>query len=682
MRTARPVRYRGVIIGKPFYCRRMQWRRRIRPRAVQWASHREGASDLRQSVSPVVEQASNRLRLRSGWDILLLSPGVSALIRKSISTPIQSLLHRVNGGSMNRFEKKFPRFCIPLLAALSLACGIDRPLAQSTSNNPANPPLIYADQGWSSADRDAFYTTSQGSRMMPYAWYNALRRLDVDELFGADQLQRYGYLRSGRSASNLPVGFVIDDRTTPNELGMTCAACHTGQLEYQKDGVTHQLRIDGAPANADFQLFLTDLTAAARATSTDPQRFDTFAKAVLGANYSTAKATALKKQFGAWVAQFGEFMDESLPAASPWGPGRLDAFNMIFNRVAVRGLNLPKNFAIADAPVSYPFLWNASMQDRTQWTGSVANGRFVHALARNTGEVFGVFGTFSPKPRIPLIRPFPRYDDNSADFAGLQTLEEKIATLKPPPWPREMFSIDDALATRGKPLFETNCSGCHGETPSNLVRGAWATSVQVVGTDEKTAKNAIERTVDPGILLGELLPKPPGARLRNPSHATDLLAKSVVGSLVAGMKNGESGIQRAFRQDLAKLGRSNNLVERAKFLNENLIDLFRVPSNVPAYESRVLHGIWATAPYLHNGSVPNLWELLTPPEKRNPTFMVGSRLFDPKNVGYATDESPFKSGKFVTDPGNANGNGNGGHEFGTKLSDDDRWALIEYLKTL
>jgi hypothetical protein len=591
---------------------------------------------------------------------------------------------------MNRFEKKFIRPCIPMLAALSLAVlflgfRIERPLAQSSSNNPANPALIYADQGWSAADRNAFYLTSQGSRMMPYDWYKALRRLDIDEPFGADQLQRYGYLRSDRPNASLPVGFVIDDRSTPNELGMTCAACHTGQLEYQKDGVTRRLRIDGAPANADFQSFLTDLTAASRATLTAPERFDVFAKAVLGSNFSTSRAAALNKKFGAWVAQFGEFMDKSLPASSPWGPGRLDAFNMIFNRVAVRGLKLPQNFAIADSPVSYPFLWNASRQDHTQWTGSVANGLYIHALARNTGEVFGVFGEFSPiRPIRPIgtLPPVILYDDNSADFAGLQTLEEKIAALKPPQWPREMFPIDDALAARGKPLFESNCGGCHGEQKSSLVPGAWVTSVQAVGTDEKMARNAIERNVDPGILRGALLPKPPGAQLPDPAHASDVLANSVVGSLVAAMKNGESGIQRAFRRDLATLGRSNNLVERAKFLNENVIDLFRVPSNVPAYESRVLHGIWATAPYLHNGSVPNLWQLLTPPKDRQPHFMIGSRMFDPKNVGYATDQSPFKNGNFAADPANANGNGNGGHDFGTKLGDDDRWALIEYLKTL
>jgi processive rubber oxygenase RoxA-like protein len=590
---------------------------------------------------------------------------------------------------MNRSEQKLTRLFIPMLAALFLACGIDQLRAQPTTNNSTNPQLSYADQGWSAADRDAFYLTSQGSRMMPHEWYKALRRLDVDAPFGADQLQRYGYLPDVRPNSNLPIGFVIDDRSTPNQLGMTCAACHTGQLEYRKDGAIRQLRIDGAPANADFQLFLTDLAAAARATSTDPKRYDTFAKAVLGSNHSTAEAAALKTKFDAWVAQFGEFMDKSLPASSPWGPGRLDAFNMIFNRVAVRGLGLPQNFAIADAPTSYPFLWNASRQDHTQWPGNVANGLYVHALARNGGEVFGVFGVFSPKLLVPPIGTLPPvviYDDNSADFAGLQTLEEKIASLKPPPWPRDVFPIDDALAARGKPLFEANCGGCHAEKKSDLVPGAWATSVQAVGTDPKMAKNAAGRTVDSGLLNGALLPKPPGAQLTNPAHATDVLANSVVGSLIAGTLKGESGIQRAFLLDLAREGLNPqiDLIEKAKFLKDNLDDLFRVPSTFPegAYESRVLYGIWATAPYLHNGSVPSLWELLTPPKDRKPSFMFGSRLFDPRNVGYATDQSPFKNGSFVADPANANGNGNGGHDFGTTLSEDDRWALIEYLKTL
>jgi hypothetical protein len=110
--------------------------------------------------------------------------------------------------------------------------------------------------------------------------------------------------------------------------------------------------------------------------------------------------------------------------------------------------------------------------------------------------------------------------------------------------------------------------------------------------------------------------------------------------------------------------------------------MFKVPGPRDAYESRVLHGIWATAPYLHNGSVPNLWELLTPPEQRKPFFMVGSKKYDPTNVGYAADASPFKDGRRVVGPGADPGNSNSGHDFGTKLSDDEKWQLIEYLKQL
>ena len=60
--------------------------------------------------------------------------------------------------------------------------------------------------------------------------------------------------------------------------------------------------------------------------------------------------------------------------------------------------------------------------------------------------------------------------------------------------------------------------------------------------------------------------------------------------------------------------------------------------------------------------------------------MVGSRLFDPKNVGYSTESSPFKTGNFVVGP--SNGNSNGGHKFGTDLSDDEKWQIIEYMKQM
>ena len=570
--------------------------------------------------------------------------------------------------------------------------------AQPAGATPASPALQYAKQGWTSDDRQTFYTTSQGSHMMPYLWYKALRRLDADEPFGGDQLQRYGYLPNDKSEKNpegLPVGFVIDGGATSGFVGMTCAACHTADIEYQKDGTTQQLRIDGAPATANFQLFLTELTAAAKATMDDANRFQQFARAVLGSRFSTARANALKSEFGDWVKQFAGFMEKSLPA-SPWGPGRLDAFGMIFNRVAARDLGIDANFRVADAPVSYPFLWNASRQDKTQWNGGVPNGLFIHALARNTGEVFGVFADFSPK-KLP-VTPLIDYSKNSVKFAGLQQLEEKIAVLKPPPWP---FELKQDLVDRGRVKFAEKCGGCHEE--KILPRGTWLTPVNAVGTDPKMFNNA-ERSSQSGLLAGALSPNPPGSRLADPALTSNILATTVIGALIneafpfpPRLPNLNSGVWQAIKKDMSDLlpdsqNRPLTLLLLNRSARENLkthvedrlANMFRppAPGGPPAYESRVLKGIWATAPYLHNGSVPNLWELLLPASQRSASFMVGSKMYDPVNVGYVTDRSPFKEGKLVVGAGAEAGNSNAGHEFGVDLSEDDRWALIEYSKQL
>lgn len=94
------------------------------------------------------------------------------------------------------------------------------------------------------------------------------------------------------------------------------------------------------------------------------------------------------------------------------------------------------------------------------------------------------------------------------------------------------------------------------------------------------------------------------------------------------------------------------------------------------YKARPLNGIWATAPFLHNGSVPNLAELLTAPDERRSFFFVGEREYDPVHVGLESDAGPFRFD--TTLPGNSNA----GHAFGSRLSPPDKEALIEYLKSL
>ena len=99
------------------------------------------------------------------------------------------------------------------------------------------------------------------------------------------------------------------------------------------------------------------------------------------------------------------------------------------------------------------------------------------------------------------------------------------------------------------------------------------------------------------------------------------------------------------------------------------------------YMAQALDGLWARAPYLHNGSVPNLADLLEPPDKRPATFVVGYDVYDQRGVGFmsAGAEAEAQGRLFDT---RLPGNGNGGHLYGTTLPEADKQALLEYLKTL
>jgi hypothetical protein len=95
-----------------------------------------------------------------------------------------------------------------------------------------------------------------------------------------------------------------------------------------------------------------------------------------------------------------------------------------------------------------------------------------------------------------------------------------------------------------------------------------------------------------------------------------------------------------------------------------------------------LYGIWATAPYLHNGSVPTLADLLKKPDQRPAAFDVG-RSYDIDKVGLAANQNG-RGERRVTTGCEARNSGNSrcGHDFGTDLSEPDKLALLEYLKVL
>jgi mono/diheme cytochrome c family protein len=100
------------------------------------------------------------------------------------------------------------------------------------------------------------------------------------------------------------------------------------------------------------------------------------------------------------------------------------------------------------------------------------------------------------------------------------------------------------------------------------------------------------------------------------------------------------------------------------------------------YVAGPLSGLWLRAPYLHNGAVANLAELLKRPEDRAPKFYRGCDLYDPANMGFVSSKpEPTCPSNWLLDTREP-GNGRLGHAYGTELLPDQKSQLIEYLKTL
>ncbi|WP_213772954.1 di-heme-cytochrome C peroxidase [Bradyrhizobium sp. dw_78] len=581
---------------------------------------------------------------------------------------------------------------------------------------------VFTDQGpnWTQATRDDFYTRDQGSRMIPLAWLQALKQPD-GQPFLDGSLARYGYLPNPANSNGLPVGFAASGAAGVQIVGMTCSACHTRQI--MANGQAY--RIDGGPAIVDFQSFLTDLDASVGQVLAGDAAFNSFAATVLSSTTPDADdVAALRKDVSAWYQRFHTLMTRALPTPG-WGPSRLDAVGMIYNRLSGLDLGPPPSLLItgniqkADAPVRYPFIWNAPIQDQTQWTGFADNGSDVLALARNLGEVFGVFGVFDPK-NDGLIVNF--LNNNSANFDGLGALENLVKHIGPPKWP---WPVDAALAAQGQAIYlraqaDGGCAGCHGITPGKVrFPGVqtWATPVDNVGTDTHAYDILSWSSKNTGVLKGAFIPfatKP----LETTDLAFNILATSVIGSIAEQALRGgaspdpaavvatgvHSRIQNAQKQaprlglnklppalrDLqgafhAPARSAPNPLSELRIQGKLIPDLIAPATPLPpkgAYEARVLQGIWAAAPYLHNGSVPTLAELLKPAAQRVAQFKIGP-AYDTDNVGLAADQTQFDYTVTTTDCSHlGSGNSNCGHEFGTQLTDSEKKALLEYLKTL
>jgi hypothetical protein len=629
------------------------------------------------------------------------------------------------GQVMATFDWGSSRFAALALATSLLGFGLGAGLLAGCATHGGGS----VSQGWSQKEREAWYYTDQGSRLMPMAWFAALEQpgaAATGKVLDPAYLANFRILPPSGTAT-LPIGFsvdTIDDSAFTHTslhwtgkpanqdkvawVGLNCAACHTARIRYGGQDMT----IEGAPSLFDYQSFVEAVDQALTQTrdsaaSADSGRWNRFAASVLGAGadnaVNRARLLAALTSLIDWEAKTETLNKTDLR----YGYGRVDAVGHIYNRVLLFGGAPQSTPNASDAPVSYPHLWNIAKQTHLQWDGIVTTSKLPFgvnatdfgALGRNTGEVLGVFGEVAIRPPAHPgdLTGFP----STARVSTLNDIEVLLTRLQPPEWPDKAFGARGAIdvtdttgrklaptevVQAGQKLFGAHCAACH---TSHQPQGDYETMVTFAKlgkqnlTDEWMACNTWAYTGASGALTGIPANYVKGDPVAANAPVRSLLTTAVIGSLVnqkgativSTIKNvfGVTPLPPVSLPHGAQAAPLTPKQQRLAYCLRNASE------PLMAYKARPLEGIWATGPYLHNGSVPTLYALLQAPADRPKTFNVGTRDFDPKNVGY--DIRPNADGNsFVFDTA-LPGNSNKGHDYGVgALTETERLELLEYLK--
>lgn len=539
-----------------------------------------------------------------------------------------------------------------------------------------SPKVTYLEQNWTDEERAYFYFADQGSRLVPYDYFLHLEQAGSQALFRSDDnMTKLGLIPAAKSNYN-PDGLAIGLARNGNYMGPTCAACHTQNITYQNETI----RIDGGQAFLHLNGFLDGLTAALKATLENPEKLNRFQQKVLGEHASQIEKEALKKDLKASYEQRHAHMLRN-HSDTPSGYTRLDAFGAILNQ-ALAATEVEGNRNAPTGPTSIPYIWDTPQHDYVEWNGSQANSG-VGALARNIGEVIGVFGEIETETTKWLGLVDGGYP-SSIQTSELRKLEHVVGKMHSPLWPESFPDIDAKLAKQGRGLYEQHCIQCHVDIdrtdPKRLIQVRMST-LDEIKTDPLMAQNAIGFRGRSGKFEGRPKYYFAGDPLLAEAPAIDIANNIMVGVI----KNNPLQAYLA-KQDAKALGHPD-MTYPPKYVDGEIVEKGQEVSRnaLLAYKARPLNGVWTSAPFLHNGSVPNLYQLLLPAKDRDQHFHLGSWEFDPKNVGYvlnAEDENDFVFDTSLP------GNSNVGHEYGTgvygkpALTEAERWALVEYLKTL
>jgi hypothetical protein len=580
---------------------------------------------------------------------------------------------------------------------------------------PAQGDLIQLSKDLTEQERQDFYHLAEGSELYPVLWMRALKTKDDNYFF--DSVAQIGFLPDPKNEDGLPVGLTSGVTRGLEALGpmsgLNCAACHVGELHYKGKRV----RIDGAPNLLNTRSFYVLLIESALDTAKDPAKLIAFNAKVHELeekkdNKEPSKLRALGRKVAVGLAQKQEealnkvlkpLVDQlikkefeskrfSFKDALKDNVKNLDDFNQkVAKDLHLDELrDLVKHSAvlkgIADEAEKHGALTNV-VQDlyvklrllraRAEFLkrlGMVGEDKDTEIWGPGRVDAFGSARAFlfqtGYRPLTPVSYPplfdlpsheWFHYDNNTNTFLernfgqalgvgavwdgeskkyslepkNLRKLEALARKLTAPKWPEEVFGkIDPARAQRGKALYQTYCAKCHDAAENPKFEELFP--LEVTKTDPNRATTFAEKV-------------PP-----KDTPFPDLIQKTLAEIKEVALAEFSPEEQEAIKKEPV---------------------IWRGPAK---YSARSIKGSWSTAPYLHNGSVPTLFELLSPVKERRDKFYLGSREYDVERVGYVSDDkmTPFDTSK----PGNSNA-GHEGKEYGTHISVEERKDLLEFLKS-
>jgi len=403
------------------------------------------------------------------------------------------------------------------------------------------------------------------------------------------------------------------------------------------------------------------------------------------------------------------------------GFSRTDALARIGNRVF--GTINDENLIKTDAPVNFPHLWDTPWFDWVQYNASVRTPMTRNiGEALGVGAVINLtdpkLGLYDSTVNVKGLHRLEDWLGGENPFEGLQPprWDDMVqAVFGGPASEQSGFALEPERVRKGQILYSQHCQFCH-LPPRALLKADFAKGIfthftdpdpgsgkrflkvkivdlNVIGTDPNQAINFFGR---------HAVAPEPKVTARSASqygadwYGSDWVKSGYPGEGWSATISGATGlfqitsfVRRNKYQELGwlvppdtpesarKKGNDDparkqkriqydryrdvapdlDFGEDAAILSGQNMDQFIV-ANL-GYKARPLSGIWATPPYLHNSSVPSLYQILVPAARRDVKFYLGSNRFDPKHVGHETHQFPAAFGMDTTQPGNLNT----GHEF-------------------